>query len=222
MNKFINKVFNGDARVLLPKLPDESIDSAIIDPMYGVSTNPKKFATYDWGVDPAFGDPDRWWEYHQPIYEHCRRILKPGGTLAWAMGCKFSAHFPRWFGRHRIWAFSRYKKQGRNPFGHIWIVQTKEQEPIRFPDDDSLIVMDTEHRLLKIHPCPKSVGEMSFMVKHLSQPGDIVLDVMCGLGSTLVAAEKLGRKWIGCDLSKMYCQVAMKRLAEEKAKAIYA
>src|SRR5690606_33531336 len=48
-------------------------------------------------------------------------------------------------------------------------------------------------------------------------PGQTVLDCCCGLGSTLVAAELLGRNWIGCDLSRTYCQVAMKRLRPAKA-----
>jgi adenine-specific DNA-methyltransferase len=32
-----------------------------------------------------------------------------------------------------------------------------------------------------------------------SNPGDIVADFFCGTGTTLAVAEKLDRKWIGCD-----------------------
>ena len=57
------------------------------------------------------------------------------------------------------------------------------------------------------------------MIEALTQPGQIVLDCFCGLGSTLVAAQQLGRLWIGCDKGRTYCQWAMKRLAElEKRK----
>lgn len=45
-----------------------------------------------------------------------------------------------------------------------------------------------------------------------SNPGDIVADFFCGSGTTLAVAEKLGRRWIGCDLSKFAIQVTRKRL----------
>jgi DNA modification methylase len=214
IDKVVNDVYRMDARKLLFALPDASIDSVISDPMYGVSKNPKPRATYDWGADPAEGDPDKWWAYHGPIYEQCRRVLKPSGTLAWAMGCKFRQRFPEWFGGYRIWSFTRFQHQGLNAFGHIWFVQTKEQTPIRFPDKDSLIIVDTKPELLKFHPCPKAINEMLFLVDALSKPGQIVLDPFCGLGSTLVAAALLKRKYLGCDLSERYCRVAKKRLAD--------
>lgn len=40
----------------------------------------------------------------------------------------------------------------------------------------------------------------------------IVLDPMCGSGTTCVIAHKLGRRWIGIDLNKDYCDIARKRL----------
>jgi len=47
-----------------------------------------------------------------------------------------------------------------------------------------------------------------------SNPGDIVADFFCGSGTTLTVAEKLGRRWIGCDLSKFAIQVTRKRLLD--------
>ena len=47
-----------------------------------------------------------------------------------------------------------------------------------------------------------------------SNPGDIVADFFCGSGTTLAVAEKLGRRWIGCDLSKFSIQVTRKRLLD--------
>ncbi len=52
------------------------------------------------------------------------------------------------------------------------------------------------------------------MIEAITKPGQIVLDCLCGRGRTLVAAQQLGRLWIGCDKSRTYCQRAMKRLAE--------
>ena len=45
-----------------------------------------------------------------------------------------------------------------------------------------------------------------------SNPDDIVLDPMCGSGTTPKIANKLGRKYIGIDISEKYCQIARQRL----------
>ena len=211
-DNFVNQVFVGDVRRLLPTLPTNSLDAVLTDPMYGVAKEPGRGSTYDWGTDPCRGDPDQWWDYHRDIYHECLRVLRPGGRLALAMGVKFRDHFEGWFGGHRIWSMTRYNQRGLNVFGHIWIVQTREQMSVPFPDSNSLIICNTKPELLKKHPCPKSVEEMMFLVEHLSRRGDIVLDPFAGIGTTLVAAQRLGRRWVGCDLSRAYCRVALKRL----------
>jgi len=45
-----------------------------------------------------------------------------------------------------------------------------------------------------------------------SNKNDIVLDPMCGSGTTCVAAKMLVRKYIGIDISKKYCEISRKRL----------
>ncbi len=42
--------------------------------------------------------------------------------------------------------------------------------------------------------------------------GDLVADFFCGSGTTLAVAEKLGRRWIGCDLGRWAIHVTRKRL----------
>jgi site-specific DNA-methyltransferase (adenine-specific) len=80
------------------------------------------------------------------------------------------------------------------------------------------MIVSVDRKLLvplkKLHPCPKPVEEMLFLIDVLTKPGQIILDCFCGLGSTLIAAQQLGRRWIGCDKSRTYCQRAMKQLAE--------
>lgn len=52
-----------------------------------------------------------------------------------------------------------------------------------------------------------------------SNPSDIVADFFCGSGTTLAVAEKLNRRWIGCDLSRFAIHITRKRLLEiEKSK----
>ena len=45
-----------------------------------------------------------------------------------------------------------------------------------------------------------------------SNAGDLVADFFCGSGTTLAVAEKLGRKWIGCDLGRFAIHTSRKRL----------
>lgn len=213
IDRFINRVFNGDALNLLQILPTASVDNAIMDPMFGTAKN----CVYDWGPDPARGDPEKHWFYHRPIYEECLRVLKPGGILAWAQGFKFVQHFDAWFGNHKVWS-PICTAHGLNFTPNTWVVQTKEQRPIENPN--SMIVRVDRNAfvpLKKLHPCPKPVEELALMISALTMPGHIVLDCCCGLGTTLLAAEQLGRRWIGCDLSRRYCQRAMQRLADFRA-----
>jgi len=51
-------------------------------------------------------------------------------------------------------------------------------------------------------------------IKSWSDVGDIVLDPMCGSGTTLKMAKKLSRNYIGIDISSKYCSIAEHRLAE--------
>ncbi len=50
------------------------------------------------------------------------------------------------------------------------------------------------------------------VVASLSTPDSLVADFFCGSGTTLVVAEKLGRRWIGCDLGRWGIHVSRKRL----------
>ena len=210
MDRFINKVFHGDALKLLRAIPDASIHAIIADAMYGTSKN----CVYDWGADPAKGNSILHWIYHEPIYLECLRVLRPNGVLAWAQGAKFCEQFHEWFGGHRVWTLTRFRQKGKNATGHVWVVQTKNRQPVEFPAKDALVIYENLGSLTKLHPCIKPPEEMAFLIEALTQPGNIVLDCFCGLGSTLVAAQRLNRLWLGCDLSRTYCQVAMQRLAQ--------
>lgn len=50
------------------------------------------------------------------------------------------------------------------------------------------------------------------IINSSSHSGNLVADFFCGSGTTLAVAEKLGRRWIGCDLSRWAIHVTRKRL----------
>jgi DNA modification methylase len=64
-----------------------------------------------------------------------------------------------------------------------------------------------------MHPTTKPVELIAQMVVNSSNPGDIVYDPFCGSGSTLVAAEQLGRKGYGIEFDPGYVAVALERLS---------
>jgi DNA modification methylase len=58
------------------------------------------------------------------------------------------------------------------------------------------------------------------IVKASSNPGDLVLDCFIGSGTTAAVAQKLGRRWIGCDINKGAIQITSKRLQKTILKQI--
>lgn len=58
----------------------------------------------------------------------------------------------------------------------------------------------------------KPVDLIERMLTVSSNEGDLVLDCFCGSGSSLVAAERLKRRWIGCDLGRFAIHTTRKRL----------
>jgi hypothetical protein len=67
----------------------------------------------------------------------------------------------------------------------------------------------------QIHPTQKPVELMRYLVRTYTNPGDVVLDMCCGSGTTLVAAKIEGRQFIGCDSEEKYVTIARKRLESE-------
>jgi DNA modification methylase len=60
----------------------------------------------------------------------------------------------------------------------------------------------------------KPLALLERIIEASSNPGDVVADVFCGSGSTLVAAERLGRRWIGADLGRFAIHTSRKRLLD--------
>src|SRR5437762_5235254 len=62
------------------------------------------------------------------------------------------------------------------------------------------------------YPTQKPEALLERIIKASSNEGDIVLDCFCGSGTTATVAEKLGRKWIACDLGRFAIHTTRKRL----------
>ena len=65
--------------------------------------------------------------------------------------------------------------------------------------------------LRELHSCPKPVGLYEELINSLSEPKSYVFEPFCGSGTTLIAAEKTGRKCFGMEMSPRYCDVIVAR-----------
>ena len=64
------------------------------------------------------------------------------------------------------------------------------------------------------YPTQKPLALMERIIKASSNPGDTVLDPFCGCGTTAHAAESLGRKWIGIDISRFSTGLVQRRVVD--------
>lgn len=62
------------------------------------------------------------------------------------------------------------------------------------------------------YPTQKPVTLLERIIQVSSNPGDLVLDPFCGCGTALHASQKLGRKWIGIDITHLAISLIESRL----------
>lgn len=77
-------------------------------------------------------------------------------------------------------------------------------------DDISIAGPQSDERVGYATQKPEALLER--IIKASSNEGDLVLDCFCGSGTTAAVAEKLGRRWITCDLGRFAIHTARKRL----------
>ena len=62
------------------------------------------------------------------------------------------------------------------------------------------------------YPTQKPLALLERLLSLMTNPGDVVLDPFCGCGTTVDAAQKLGRRWIGIDITYISVDLIIKRL----------
>ena len=65
------------------------------------------------------------------------------------------------------------------------------------------------------YPTQKPTALLERIIAASSNPGDVVLDPFCGCATTAIAAEKLGRRWVGIDLGAKAMEMTEKRLRKD-------
>jgi len=101
-------------------------------------------------------------------------------------------------GGERIPRFKRYlDEQEGIPVGDVWV---------------DVEMASGEERLG--YPTQKPLALLERILSASSNEGDVVLDPFCGCGTTVHAAQKLGRKWIGVDITHLAVSLIRRRLID--------
>ena len=80
-----------------------------------------------------------------------------------------------------------------------------------YPSVSALSKQGEEGNLLALHPTVKPVALIADALLDCSARGEIVLDSFLGSGSTLIAAERIGRICFGIEMEPRYVDVAIRR-----------
>jgi len=171
------------------------------------------------------GDQFTWIEFRKEVPERVLLERYPyedeQGRYALADCTNFKVNRPNltyeFFGFLRTWKWTKEEMQRKYEAGEV--VQSAPgnipRRKVR-PNDGDLIqslwydVPDTESHT--DYPTEKSPKLIERIIGLSSNPGDLVLDCFIGSGTTAAVAQKLGRRWVACDVNKGAIQTAAKRL----------
>jgi len=78
-------------------------------------------------------------------------------------------------------------------------------------NESTLWEVSREHTSSYHHPTQKPLELAERAIRNSSRPGELVLDVFLGSGTTLIAAERLGRRCYGIEIDPRYCDVVVRR-----------
>jgi len=136
----------------------------------------------------------------------------PGVTKNGITGKEWRGHLPP-EGRH--WRTNPSEFDALDKIGHIEWSSNGNPRIKRFSDEHSGVKLQDIWKFKDpqnpLYPTEKNSDMLDLIVKQCSNENSIVLDCFCGSGSTLLAAEKNNRRWIGIDQSEFAINVSKKR-----------
>lgn len=216
--EFVNRIITGDCIEVMKEMPNASVDCAITDPPYLVNYRSSDGRGYQ-NDDPQ----DAGWL--TPAFAEIYRVLKPDSFLVSFYGfTKADAFLAAW------------RQAGFDPIGHlVWIKPYASKEKfVRYYHEQAYLlakgrprkprlrlpdVLEWRYTGNEIHPTQKPVMAILPLIMAYSEKGDIVLDPFAGSGTTAVASQELGRRYIGIELDPTYAAKAQDRVRHEISRA---
>lgn len=210
----LGKLYHGDCLEIMREMIDKSADLVLTDPPYGIKMD-SGFGGFD-GFG-GFGPPiarrkyQDTWDDKRPSKEALNELQRIGNKVLIFGGNYFADLLPR--GTHWVvWD----KKNTMPTFGDcelIWTnINRKSVKKIIY-EWNGLLGKEKE----RSHPTQKPVLLIEKLINTYSDDNSIIFDPFLGSGTTAVACESLNRRWIGIEISKEYCDIAIERIKREVA-----
>ena len=200
-------LYCGDNSVVMP-LIKEPIDLILTDPPYNALNMGVNQKVYD-NTKMKLPEKEyrafckRWFKQAQRITPNI--IFTPGCTNVW--------NYPKalWLGSwNKPGAVSYNKMSGYNESEPILYYGKLQQQKDTYRYTPNNFTND----ISKEHPCPKNPFLWMDLIK-ANNKKQLILDPFMGSGTTAFTCERLGRKWIGIEISAAYAEIAKRRIEVE-------
>ena len=217
-------------------MEDNSIDLIVTSPPYNKGFYTKLTESENWhsAIDyDNYNDalePKEYENWQKKIISECLRVLKPSGSLFYnhkdnlVWGCIVSPSYVYEFNVHQqiIWDRGSSPQQNNRYFTPIteyiyWIVKDKKEF---FFDKLKSVFKNTIWKMnfdKNPHPAPFPLLMVRNIVSCACPEAGVVYDPFMGSGTTALASIKLGRHYIGSEISEKYVQMANEKIRIEKS-----
>lgn len=190
----IGTIICGDCLEAMPLLP--KVDLVLTDPPYGVGKA-------EWDVEYFTG-----WE-QKALSLSSKGVVANTGTKALPVAITA-------FGSGYKDLFYAWNKNGmtRSSIGFMNVLIAVVAGKAQMGQNFAQFVVKASDDIP--HPSPKPIEYVQCLITRFSEKNDSILDPFLGSGTTAVACEQLGRKWIGIEINRDYCEIAAKRVYQER------
>lgn len=193
-------IYHGDCLDIMPHL--EPVDLVLTDPPYGV--NKAKWDKYPEGsLEMAWG------KTLSAMLVFWSAFDLAGIASSFSNGCLKNTIIWAKPNLPCLWMFDRSRLPAS--YEPIFYHAKKGYEPQERPPDFWLI--NKLNQFQSQHPTQKPTEIIGKCLRVFG--GNTILDPFMGSGTTLVAAKQLRRKSIGIEIEEKYCEIAVRRLAQE-------
>jgi hypothetical protein len=201
-------IAHGDCRDILPHLP--KVDLVLTDPPYGIGADkgkhresPDRSGFYRYAFRREYADS---WDT-KPSKDDLRYLLACAPLVILWGGNYFCPYLPE--GCWLVWN----KCNTMPSFSDCelaWSTIPRVNCKMFTYSGNGLMAEETD----RYHPTQKPVALMKWCILQAGEP-QTILDPFMGSGTTLVAAQALGRKSIGIEIEEKYCRIAVERLRQK-------
>ena len=183
----------------------EKASFAIADPPYNVGYS---YATYDDNKsDEEYNAFCNAYTDNALTYAPAMAITPGKSNEEYYKNRKDFCEYLVWYKGFGLFRGSWYKAMVTEPI----LLHGKKPKNKFYPTDHIEQGTDREKGLGDKHTCPKPVELWRQIIEPMTEPGDIVLEMFGGSGTTAIVCEKIGRKARLVELDAKYCDVIVKR-----------